>query len=590
MNEPQARDLGSTTSPAPAEPRPPASEPARRVDLRRLFLLAAAVYCAAKLALLAALAWNTQFVMDEFSQAAYSIRIPAGFYENLDPQKTVLYVYFYQLARLLSDGAVELMHLARVQTLGLALGMLGFAYATLRNLGARRAEALFAVCVLLSFSNFMERSFRIRSDNVAVFLACAALWLATRRGVESRGAALGAGVLVGAAFCSTQKAAYFFAAFALAYLLHWVVAWRRHGPSGRALTPGLAFGAGWVAAVLAYAVYFGGAGFTRVLAMIFSSPAEVALHADEFYTGLSRYIGQTLIRNPLAYALCLAGLLAAARRWKALSDARRLALVVSLVMTVLIALHNQPWPYVFMMALPFLALWSGEAVEQLAPAPERRAVTMLVLTALLAVSLGRNVAYLDNHNLYQCLVVAQAESLLGPEDRYADGIGMVATRHLAAGSDWWDAMNATLLRRAAQAGDHSAVDRIFRDRPRVWIDTYRLQALAPFLEPYFEDAYVRVYPNVLLAGRQIAAEPARFVAWWPGAYRLYGEDGQPLDRPYLLDGRELRGETRIDAGVHQVALAPPSEESVAFLLPAGLTLPPLPARGRPISLFARVYE
>ena len=141
----------------------------------RLAFLVLAALLAFRVILLPVLAWNSRYVMDEYGQASYPLYIPSGFYDGLDPIKTVLYIYVFDVAHRFTHDAVDLLHFARMEGVLLAFLAAGVTFGITRRLGRSRFEAWFAVSVLFSFTNFMERSFRIRSDTVAVaFAACAA--------------------------------------------------------------------------------------------------------------------------------------------------------------------------------------------------------------------------------------------------------------------------------------------------------------------------------------------------------------------------------------------------------------------------------
>lgn len=586
------------------------------VDLSRLLVALLLILCLAKVCLLFVLAVNSRYATDEYGQAEYS-RYLGDFYQQFDPIKNVLYAYFFQLAHGLSDDSVELMLTARLQGFALALGMIALCYSISRRLGAGRSASLFSVFVLLSFSTFMERAFRVRADTLAVFLALAGLWVALGadgkpikwRGLARWLHAFGAGLLVGAAFLSTQKAAYHALALGLGYLVVGIrSAWTRESPrlraTGTILAPAAVFSSGWAASVLLYAVYFGGTDFPRTLKVVFTAPLRIALHGDEAYQDLWIFVYQTLTRNQLAYGLCFIGLALAVFRFRRLAPRQLLALTVGSVLTVLVLRHNQPWPYVFVLLIPFLAPWSTEVVHGLRPRarkPEldgdgqglerRQTVALLLLAGALALSFPRNFFVLRYDNLAQDRVASKAEAMLGSQDSYADGVGMIPTRHRAGDRWWWDAATQIEIRRAALRGDFTAVQETFDDRPKLWIINYRVQALEPLLGPRLEASYVRVDPNILLAGTRLVTGAEReFVAMWPGPYRLYGVDGRPLDLPFQVDGREVRGEIPIAAGPHLVQFAGPTPGE-AFLLPDGLELTgPLPATLPPRPLFSQVYQ
>ncbi|HEY0789216.1 MAG TPA: hypothetical protein VGE86_11265, partial [Thermoanaerobaculia bacterium] len=427
---------------------------------------------------------------------------------------------------------------------------------------------------------YIERSFRIRADTVAVVFAVAALWVLLSWGRRSLGIAA-VGLLSAGAFLTTQKAVYVVIALGLAVLAF-------GGTLSERIRRVAIYGAAAGAALLLYAVAFGGTDFLRVLEMVFTSPLSVALDADDFYSDLAVYVWQTLGRNWFAYALCAGGALVAAARFRRGADELRAALVFTVVITTFVFMHNQPWPYVFVMALPFLSLWAPEIPGLLARRAEwQEASALLLALAVLALGFGRNLAYLDHVNTAQRFVVRQAESLLAPEDRYQDGLGMVPMRREAVES-WWDAMNATLFLRAVRAGDRGEIHRILENHPKLWIVNYRVLNLMPVLEPYLRRSYVLVSPNIFLAGAIVrSGGETTFANHWPGAYELYAPDGKPAAIPFEIDGRAVAGPTMIPVGSHRVRTGAPGAYA---LLPAGLRVPPRDEMGPPIDLFPRVYD
>jgi hypothetical protein len=79
---------------------------------------------------------------------------------------------------------------------------------------------------------------------------------------------------------------------------------------------------------------------------------------------------------------------------------------------------------------------------------------MLLVLLAVCISFVRNHAYIEHTNHAQQQVIAQAEALLGPDDAYCDGIGMIPTRHLA-GRTWWDRPRAVDILHRATQGDFS---------------------------------------------------------------------------------------------------------------------------------------
>jgi hypothetical protein len=552
-----------------------------RPSLDRLAFLIIGLLIVWKLVFLLFFTVHTRYVMDEYIQASYSLLIPDGFYTRVDPIKTVLYIYYFDVARLLAGDANQLMRYARLEALLLAFGMIALCGIAARRLWRSSTATVFSIAVLLSFSNFLEHSFRIRSDTLAAFFSIAALIPLLTPELEWP-RVLTSGLLIGLAFISTQKAAYAAVAIGLAILVH----------SGTLLTRlrrGFVYTGGFLVVLTLYAVYFGGTDVLRVFRMVALGPVPLAVSAGAYAGGsLRMYAWRSLIQNPIAYALCAAGAAASAWNWKNTGPAERAALVASAVITAAYFLHSQPWPYVFVHCLPFLAVFSGRT---LAIAPTLRpSVIALLAAAALIPSLMRNVHYTQFDNAQQELTVAQAESLLGPNDRYQDGIGMVPTRR-PAWFTWWDGMNAAQLADAVSRGDRSELLNIVRNKPKLWILNYRIRALWGALSPIIESSYVRVYPNVLLSGTALRpGRPVHFENRWPGSYRAYSADGKPIDAMVTIDGIETRLPAFVPQGGHDVVWngAPGTED--LFLLPANAKLGELRKLPPPFDLYADVYD
>lgn len=545
-----------------------------------LFLLLKAI-------LFAGLALNSRYVMDEYTQAGYSLKIPEGFYRGIDPIKTVLYVYVFNLARLLSDNAVDLMCIARLEGAFLAIVTAVLTFGISRRLGRSVLESLFAVATLVSFSNFMERAFRVRSDTVAVFFVALAFFVAAGRAGARR--ALPAGLFAGAAFLSTQKAIYALAAIAVGFLASETTL------SGirRSAAKLAAFCVGVGTAILSYAIWFGGQEFPRVIRMMIESPLHFApLGNNPYYTGLDTFIWQTLRRNIVPYTLGILGLLAVGASWRNRDSGERFAAVTSIMVALLVFHHNQPWPYTFVIVFPFLSIWSIEALRFVA---NRASVStgslMAVALPLLATSLPRNLQYFRIDNRAQNEVTAVAESMLGPGDRYFDGIGMVPTRHMSAFVSW-EAMVLARVRQNAAHGDVREIEEILEGRPKLWIVNYRVDGAREALRPFLDRSYVRVFRNILLSGVALpGSEEVLFLNRWPGPYRLWERDGRPAAVAFTLNGKEASGVVHLEAGSNRLARMRTADTRPLWLFPADAEpLGPLPPAEPPYDLFAAVYD
>ncbi|HEY3349497.1 MAG TPA: hypothetical protein VGM13_06975 [Thermoanaerobaculia bacterium] len=559
---------------------------ARAEQIRRTAFLVLAAVLAFRAVLLPVLAWNTRYVMDEFSQASFPRYIPLGFYDGFDPIKTVLSIYVFDAAHRLARNAVDLLHVARMEGVVLAFVVAAFTWGISRRLGRDRFQTWFSVAVLFSFTNFMERAFRIRSDSVAVSFAAGAAFVVL--GGEGLAPAFLGGVLASGAFLCTQKAVYPLAAIGLALAASGVGIF----PVRRQVARLGSYAGGVAATLLAYAAWFDLRNPFRVLSMVFLSPLKYApLNANPHYVGIrGLYVTQTLARNPVPYALAAAGVVLVLLRFRSAAWRVRLAAVMAFAVALLVFRHDQPWPYVFVMALPFLAVIAPEALARLEErAPRRGPWIRLGVCALLMWQLPRNLAYLGHGNWVQNEVVAQAERLLAPEDRYFDGIGMIPTRGLAEAVSW-EALVLEGVRAELARGDDRSIRRILESRPKVWILNYRIHALREFLPRLLDPSYVRVQPDLLLTGAFLpGAGSVTFVNRWPGRYGLFRPDGAPGGGAWTVDGHEAPRDGFLPAGRFEIGF-PPST-GPGYLLPAGTTLPgPLPVTGPLSDLFGGVYD
>jgi hypothetical protein len=550
-------------------------------------------FIAAKLVMLAVLGVNTAFIMDEYWIADQALRSPALLYQDIVPAKTQLYAAFFRIAHWLADAAAQVMLTARLQGLALTGFGLGLVYLIALNIGRSRLEALFILCVILAFSSFMERAFMVRPEPLATVFALAALWVATQRR-QTFLLCFAAGLLSGLAFLATQKAVYFNLALGLALIGDGFV--RR--AFKEAVLSGAVLVLGWAVVVLAYGLFFAlyGAEFMEVLRQVFfGATVKNAIGGHVSYGSLRWLILQTLIRNTALYVLCLTGWGLALVGLARLSGPERRALIFSGVISVLVFAHPAPWPYNLIMAIPFLGLWSTALPRLVRKGPA--AISALfggVVAVVLVLSFARNVHYLDHDNRFQNETVRLAETLLGPDDAYADGIGMVVTRRLA-GSRWrgqvvsWDRLGIGTILGLARRGNLDHIEAIIEGSPKVWILSYRTALLESVLEPYLRNSYVAISSNVLISGvKLIAGEETMFQNRWEGSYRLYRADGSPAAASLIVDGKPVTGGARLGTGSHSLRFD--VGRGPLYLLPADIEVPfTIPRRHKQRVLFDRVY-
>ena len=520
-------------------------------------LLAALI--ALKLVILFVFAWKIRLVMDEFVFLGNAKYLFDGAYETYWPAKAFGYALFFKLAHVTGWDATSILLVGRFQTALLGCATVAMTYACARALGVNRTRALAIVLVLLSFSNFMERIFRTIAEPVALFFAVAALLVVVRaRPVTSRAIVL-AGALSGLSFLATQKSVYFNFALGVALVADAALA--------RRYLLGIQRGAwlvlGWTLPLIAYCLFFAPTNPLPIAENLFVGPTEIAFRGGGDYGGLRQYVVQILIRNAALCALCFAGILLALRHVGKLPEARRIALIFSLVITVLVFAHDQPWPYVFIMALPFMALWVLVPLDRIAGNRTQSRLGWIVLGGAIAVSFVSNVRYLRIDNPAQLELVARAEAMLGPDEKYFDGIAMLPNRKEP--STLW--LDRHFIIRTLREGAGSEAYRILADDPpKMIIWSKRMGEIHRVIAPVFDDSYVAVAPNVRLAGHRLTlGEAAIFKVPIAGTYRLYDATGRTVQGRIEVDGKALGPRVRLTRGVHPVILRAGADEALLVL-------------------------
>jgi hypothetical protein len=549
---------------------------------QRTVVIAVVLAIAFKLALLFVFAWHIRFVMDEFGQLGYAKYLGNGLFRTVWPAKAVGSTSFFGFAHLIGRDATSILLIGRLQTALLGCGTIAMVYGCARLLGENRLRALLVVLVLLSFSNFLERIFRTNAEPVALFFAAAALLVILRARADRARTLVAAGVLSGLSFLATQKAVYFNVALGVALLAD--AAFARRYLDG--IKRGSWLVLGWLVSIVVYCLIFGGTSPLPIArSLVFGPTALLSPQIAAEYGGLGYFVGQTLSRNALLYAFCFAGMMLELLRIPRLDERRRIALVFSIVITVLVFAHDQPWPYVFIMALPFMSLWAPAPFDRLS---DRRLV--LFASALLAVAIAtsfvRNVWYLRFGNADQLELVARAESLLAPGERYFDGVGMLPNR--PEPSTLW--LDRHYVLKTLREKQNSEAYGIFANHPpKLILWSYRMDAIDPVVAPLIGNSYAQVAPNIRMAGRRLDADkPILFNVPIAGRYRLYSEAGGTLQGSVDIDGVTLVPPTVLGRGPKSVTLR--SGPRAALLLPEGAYAGRLNPGADDPALFDGVYN
>lgn len=519
---------------------------------------------ALKVALIFIFAWHIRLVMDEFAQLGYAKYFANGLFDTIQPPKAVGFAVFYKLAHLIGWNAASIILVGRMQTALLACGTLLLVYACARALGEQRLRSLLIVLVLLCFTNFMERIFRTRSEPLALFFALAAVLVILRSATLNARSIIIAGILSGMAFLITQKSAFFNLALGLGLVID--AALRKDFIM--AIVRGFYLTVGWMLPALAYCLIFGGSDPLRIAEGLIFGPVEVAVNGSEAYDGLRAYVLQTLVDNTVLYLLCFSGMIIAVKRFRVSPEKKRIALIFSLIITTMVFTHSQPWPYVFIMALPFISLWSLTPLDYIfthSGKPILRLFFLTITALALLSSYLTNLSYLKIDNVRQLEMVTRAEALLKPDEKYFDGIGMLPNR-LEPTTLWLD--DWYVLKTLREGKGSEAWQVLTQSPPKVILWSYRLSKIYPVIAEAIDNSYVQVAPNIRMAGQRLHVNRQTvFRVPLTGRYQFYSETGAPVSAQINVDGIALTPPIILSSGRKTITLLNGPEK--ALLLPEG---------------------
>lgn len=546
----------------------------------KLPLLVVAI--ALKIVLLFALSLHSVVVMDEFVQLGFAKYLGNGLFDTIWPVKSVGYAVFYKLAHVLGWDAVSVLQIGRVMTAVLGCCIVGMVYYSSRLLSASRVHALVVVLTLLSFSNFIERIFRTRAEPLAVCFAVASLLVVLRGKAASRSIFL-AGILTGLAFITTQKSIYFNVALGAALVID--AACQRDLRLG--INRGAFLVAGWFVPIAGYCIVFGGLAPLPVAHNLIFGPVTLVFEVPSLYENMGRFVLDTLAKNAILYAVCLAGMVIGLTQLMQLDSEQRIALVFSVLTCGFVYSHNQPWPYLFVMALPFMVLWVPTLLCAISKRFKNAQLLGLLVVAAVAISFLRNAQYLTHFgNAEQFSVVRAAEQLTGDGEQYFDGVGMLPNREEP--SILW--LDLPMVLRMQEQGQASELYLIFqRSPPETVIWSYRMDAVEPVIRDRLEASYVKVAPNIRVPGRMLESGlPTRFDAPKAGRYTLYSDRGLAVEGQLKIDGETVQLPASIAAGPATIELI--GAPNRALLVQEGKYQGIFDASAPDYILFGNVYD
>ncbi len=488
-------------------------------------------------------------VMDEFDGAydVYLLR-DAVPYADFTPYKTVL-GYYLQLPVLLAapdvwSGLIAAkVFLAVVSAASMALA------AVLAARSFRPAAVAFALPLWVFMSNWLERASELRVDTLTGLAGLFGL-LALLAGRPAT-----AGGLVALSFLISQKGIYYLAASLAALACATAVSTER-----RATLRGAArFCAAYGALVLPYLLLFGVLStWDKIASTTFLSHRAIIF--TDLYPNIRKFWTQSLVRNPLFYALSVLALLALARRLVAARkgdlprgevqrDAQLFGYGVALAACGI--WHKQPWPYFFVLLVPTGFVLQSALFEQLWRTVDRLGtrsprLRQVLVAALIAVVIGFGVAHpalriaeiTNRHDQSrQEHTVKLASALLAPGEHYLAGLDLLYDRE----------QSSSMLRRVSRArrnelshADSATIDAILTDLqerpPKLLVYNERFRAFPKRVREFLRDHYADYWGNIRLYSPRFGRGKTQIDLAFAGVYELHTKDRASV----RVNGRKVK--------------------------------------------------
>lgn len=545
-----------------------AASDANLTSVPRAFVLIGTALIIASLASRFAISWRMPFIMDEFVdvQLACDVAKGADLYVDRPWERTPLMTWLLgPLCSAASDSWHAVM-LARLPfVVWSAVLVLFVALAASRAFGPGRGWL--AAFLTLSCTTFLDHGLRVRADSLTTFLASATLLLMLRSGERARHM-LASGVLLGAAFLTSQKAIYFAIAFAAAVVARAVVL--RRAPLQIARCVALEGGLAAAGCVAVLGVFVAWLGVDDALAAFREQALAGAIRiglVEKVYAGTTAFINQELFRSPVFWVLGLAGgltsVVEAFRPDASNADRSRLgsnaALGAWCVVSVLcVAQHTAKFPYVFLTLVPGFAIaGSSLAFRILAALSGQPRWSWQGLTVgvagtilLLVPALRRHHEHLAPNQVteHQRAVIARVDRISTPEDAVFDGTGIVVKRPMATPYS----MTARFYAELARGYPYDIEGWLRRTQPKVMIDSYRVRQVPPELAEKIGRWFVRDWANVFVAGASF--KHAGGIT--EEEFELLGKAEYAISPggAVSIDGSTSQDVVTLDAGVHRIRI------------------------------------
>lgn len=428
---------------------------------------------------------NLNFVMDEFTEMNLAGLIHKGYVPFVDFHFVKPLMMSFALAPLFefSQDTVSLLWTGRIVMFVLNGVVLVCVYYLAKDRFNETAAWLSLILILLC-STEVERSIKIRTDNVAVTLFLISLTLSLV-GSRTWWRELISGFAIGLAPLVTQKAIFFVAAVGSVLVWRAVFGKDLYRRSLRLFITG--FG---IPGLLTLTYLFA---FSDIWAFVEANVIQAAGTVATSYEFLFDFYGILFFRDPVFWVLSLISLIVGLGTidWR---DRSIPIFWAALIVTLGILIYNRPWPFIFVSVIPLLGMVTGSRIETIyskLKTPMVRASFLAVLMAVLSLGIViRAPKLLAPTNFSQEQVISAAEDILETDHTYFDGLGMLFNRRQA---DTTNLVRRNLeMFRSDPDKEQDLIENLKKNRCALLIYNYRLKRMPKAFQQFVTQNYLPV--------------------------------------------------------------------------------------------------
>ena len=539
------------------------------------------------------------FIMDELVDIQIGHEVGKGFkiYSELEWERTPLMTFLISAITKSSKSSFNTSILARkLMWLGTAI-IFFLTYLIARQVHGSYYAAL-ALLLLCGFTTFLDRSIRVRADLISTLFSLPGLWAVVYPSLHPLFLGV-AGLFLGLAVLTTQKAVYFVVAFAIALVGRQIIFSGLNAQSLKkvGLNSSIAI-AGFAVPTLSFLLWIHFSGrMDQFLEQCFFHASRAGFIGDTYrYTW--KFLWQTISRNPLIWSFGLLGIFILLfegiqqKRNPSLEESKNETLgpgialsLWTLSMFILTLQHTVKFPYFYLNIAPSLAICAslplGHFIFVVIKSKQRLNWTHIVSAILVSYLLLIVPFFHHKKNLktdlirVQSAIMDRVDSITDPEDAVFDGIGIAVTRRKATPYS----MTARWSDERRAGANYDIIESLKKSQPKVLIWNYRMKRLREDERVFLASHFVLDWANVYVVGAIVfhkgptsTIETINLLS--SAKYAVLAKDRQKI----RVDGKILGSVEFLTAGDHKVVIDGASQKLQLKYFPSVNNPPPPPRK------------